>query len=326
MGNPKIASPLVNLFALISVLLLWGSLPACTFVYTEPSTPPLEQEYYEPSPYDDDEYFDELSYYGTWIDIHPYGAVWQPSVVSSWRPYHHGHWVWTDWGWTWISYEPFGWATYHYGFWIYDPGWGWVWIPGDEWSPVRVQWVWMDDYVCWTPLTPPGYVVADPWAMQADNVWVAVHFKHFAHQDLHRYTVNLPRSMWKLKAAPPNHFEPPTVRVVEKYTRRPIRRVEIEVKNVKVGKREYKKVVLPPAHRKTVESYKRTAEKKVFNREHKTRVDKPDAPPTSRPVEKYQPKQRKPEKQKVPKQKQEQKQQQKKKKSTKTKTKTKKSR
>lgn len=308
--------------ALLAVLLMFVSMSGCTTAYTDYSPPPEPQEYYD-SPYPDDEYFDELSYYGTWIDIHPYGTVWQPSVVMDWRPYHHGHWVWTDWGWTWISYEPFGWATYHYGYWHYDPGWGWIWIPGDEWSPVRVQWVWLDDYVCWTPLPPPGYVVADPWAVRADNVWVAVHFKHFAHQDLHRYTVKLPRSMWKLKTAHPSHYEPPTVKIVEKYVRRPIRRVEISVKDVKVGKRVYKKVVLPPTHRKKVESYKNTAEKKVFNREVKRKAATPGTP-TRKPVKNERLKQPKPKKQKATTPKKEEKKPKTKTKSSKTKKKTKK--
>jgi hypothetical protein len=183
--------------------------------------------------------------------------------------------------------------------------------------------VWLDDYVCWTPLPPPGYVIADPWAVHADNVWVAVHFKHFVHQDLHRYTVKLPRSMWKLKTAPPSHYEPPTVNVVEKYTRRPVRRVDIEVKDVKVGRRAYKKVVLPPTHRKKVDSYKHNTEKKVFKREVKKHFKTP-GPSTRKPVEKERLKQPKPQKQKAQPQKKEDKKPKKKTKSSKTKKKTKK--
>jgi hypothetical protein len=47
-------------------------------------------------------------------------------------------------GWTWVSYEPWGWAPYHYGRWfVYGGNWGW-W-PG----PV---------YVGYRPLWAPAYV------------------------------------------------------------------------------------------------------------------------------------------------------------------------
>ena len=63
--------------------------------------------------------YDNLSG-GNWIDVEGYGYGWQPDVVvrdPNWRPYSDGYWAYTDYGWTWISYEDFGWATYHYGRW-----------------------------------------------------------------------------------------------------------------------------------------------------------------------------------------------------------------
>src|SRR3954454_10183824 len=66
-------------------------------------------------------FYDDLASYGNWIERPSYGWVWRPShVASSWRPYQSGHWAWTDYGWTWISDEPYGWATYHYGRWYDD--------------------------------------------------------------------------------------------------------------------------------------------------------------------------------------------------------------
>src|SRR5213592_2066517 len=55
--------------------------------------------------------YDNLSG-GNWIDVEGYGYGWQPDVAVSdpnWRPYSDGYWAYTDYGWTWISYEDFGW-------------------------------------------------------------------------------------------------------------------------------------------------------------------------------------------------------------------------
>ena len=78
-------------------------------------------------------FYDNLSPYGGWIDTVDYGYVFQPNVAvsnSDWRPYTDGYWVYTDAGWTWVSYEDFGWATYHYGRWAQLVDYGWVWVPG----------------------------------------------------------------------------------------------------------------------------------------------------------------------------------------------------
>ncbi|TMP98150.1 MAG: hypothetical protein E6L07_01125, partial [Verrucomicrobia bacterium] len=55
--------------------------------------------------------YDNLSG-GNWIEAEGYGYGWQPDVAVSdpnWRPYADGYWAYTDYGWTWISYEDFGW-------------------------------------------------------------------------------------------------------------------------------------------------------------------------------------------------------------------------
>jgi uncharacterized protein DUF6600 len=104
-----------------------------------------------------DFFYDNLSDGGNWIEVGDYGYCWQPSVAASntsWRPYSDGYWAYTDFGWTWISYEDFGWATYHYGRWIRLRGRGWVWVPGREWGPAWVSWRTGGDYVGWAPLPP----------------------------------------------------------------------------------------------------------------------------------------------------------------------------
>ncbi|HKQ49847.1 MAG TPA: DUF6600 domain-containing protein [Phycisphaerae bacterium] len=106
-------------------------------------------------------FYEELAPYGEWIDLRPYGWVWSPYGVDyDWRPYQEGHWVWTEYGWTWVSDEPFGWATYHYGRWHYDNYYGWVWVPGTIWGPSWTAWREGDGWVGWAPLPPDDSIHA----------------------------------------------------------------------------------------------------------------------------------------------------------------------
>lgn len=98
---------------------------------------------------------------GSWIEVGDYGYGWQPDVATSdpdWRPYADGYWAYTDYGWTWVSYEDFGWATYHYGRWARLADYGWVWFPGEdlEWGPAWVSWRTGGDQIGWAPLPPRG--------------------------------------------------------------------------------------------------------------------------------------------------------------------------
>jgi|GEM_PF-1217969 len=118
---------------------------------------------------------DELNEYGQWLEISPYGRVWQPSVVSDWEPFQYGHWLYSDNNWAWISYEPFGWVVYHYGYWYDDVKYGWVWVPENKgWSPAIVQWRHFDDYIAWAPLTPSGIIYKEPWEESNPRHWHTV--------------------------------------------------------------------------------------------------------------------------------------------------------
>lgn len=103
-------------------------------------------------------FYDTLAPYGTWVDVAGYGRCWRPSVVvyaPDWQPYcDHGHWIYTDCGWYWVSDYSWGWATFHYGRWFRDPRWGWCWYPGTVWGPAWVTWRYSDDYCGWAPLPP----------------------------------------------------------------------------------------------------------------------------------------------------------------------------
>jgi FecR protein len=88
----------------------------------------------------------DLDSNGRWVDVAPYGQVWTPEGVGpDWAPYRDGRWVWLDWyGWTWVSYDPWGWAPYHYGRWFFQVGTGWCWFPGPMfhhyyWHPALVS-------------------------------------------------------------------------------------------------------------------------------------------------------------------------------------------
>jgi hypothetical protein len=105
-------------------------------------------------------YFEEpLAPYGYWVDDPVYGRVWRPRQTSAgWRPYTYGRWVYTtDYGWIWVSEEPWGWVVYHYGRWVWSTRYGWVWLPGEEWAPAWVEWCYGGGYVGWAPMPPDPY-------------------------------------------------------------------------------------------------------------------------------------------------------------------------
>jgi hypothetical protein len=119
-------------------------------------------------------FYDALAPYGTWISLQEYGQVWAPSGVPvGWRPYTDGRWVYTDYGWTWVSDWEWGWAPFHYGRWTYVSAYGWVWIPGRVWAPAWVAWRHGPGWVGWAPLPP--YVVFPPSGV-ITHVEVIPHF------------------------------------------------------------------------------------------------------------------------------------------------------
>ncbi len=111
--------------------------------------------------------FDEtLSPYGTWVDDDVYGRVWQPSaevVGDDFSPYATaGHWLLSEYGWTWVSDWDWGWAPFHYGRWLVVAERGWCWMPGTLWGPAWVTWRSGSGYVGWAPLAPRRISVGSP--------------------------------------------------------------------------------------------------------------------------------------------------------------------
>jgi len=125
-------------------------------------TPPLIEQpapVYVSSPPPEATYFyNDLSPYGTWVNLDGVGWCWQPRVVvinHGWQPYcDGGHWVYTDAGWFWQSDYSWGWAAFHYGRWQRHDRCGWVWTPDRVWGPAWVVWRSEGDHCGWAPLPP----------------------------------------------------------------------------------------------------------------------------------------------------------------------------
>jgi hypothetical protein len=103
-------------------------------------------------------FYNDLSPYGSWVNLEGYGWCWQPRAVAispSWRPYcDGGYWVYSDVGWYWQSSYSWGWAPFHYGRWYAHPRCGWVWTPDRVWGPAWVTWRTAGDNCGWAPLPP----------------------------------------------------------------------------------------------------------------------------------------------------------------------------
>ncbi len=192
-------------------------------------------------------YYDELSPYGDWVDDTQYGAAWCPRHVGSdWRPYSDGRWVDSDYGWTWVTDEPFGWATYHYGRWAFDPRYGWIWVPGTVWAPAWVSWQYGGGYVGWAPLPPSvGFDLnvgirlggLSLTAALSPNDYVFVSERGFLEPNVGRYAVPRVRNrdLWRRARNVTNYTvinhrvinRGVTVNEISRATRRPVPRYRI---------------------------------------------------------------------------------------------------
>jgi hypothetical protein len=215
-------------------------------------------------PVNDVEY---LADYGEWFSMPPYGSVWQPFAVADWTPFTYGHWIWTDDGWAWVSYEPFGWLVYHYGFWDFQPDVGWFWIPGDVWSPARVEWYTADDYCAWAPLPPSGVSWPAPWEPFDTDVWVVVDIDRFTDDNIgsRRITKPLPR---ELATRGTVREQPPDITVVRRRDKRNLPPVIIRKEPVDIR-------TFPPATQpRSIAPRDSTLQRMVLPRADRQKVDK----------------------------------------------------
>jgi hypothetical protein len=168
-----------------------------------------DPQQYGQQPYDQQQYgmdmdtnsmYNYLAPYGNWVDMPPYGYVWTPRNMGyQWRPYSNGHWVMTEYGWTWIAYEPWGAVPFHYGRWGYDDYIGWYWVPGNTWGPAWVSWRWNDQYAGWAPLQPGIEIRANmDFGSISINIpirsWNFLQILHFLDTDVNRYTLPYERN------------------------------------------------------------------------------------------------------------------------------------
>ena len=101
------------------------------------------------------EFYNQLSPYGQWIEDSNYGYIWIPTAGPDFAPYlTNGYWVLTNYGWTWESDYNWGWAPFHYGRWDYNGSYGWFWVPDNEWGPSWVTWRRSAGYYGWAPMRP----------------------------------------------------------------------------------------------------------------------------------------------------------------------------
>ncbi len=190
------------------LLLITALLAGC--IYYRPydgSAPPRPRPDSQPygggyNTLDSSYFYDYLGPYGFWTRYTPYGYVWVPRNVGyGWRPYSRGHWVWTDFGWNWVSTERWGWLVFHYGRWGWDMRMGWYWVPDTLWGPAWVSWRYGDLYIGWAPLPPgidlrPGYGYG-----RRNNIripgehWNFVRVHNFLDRTLDRWVMPLERNV-----------------------------------------------------------------------------------------------------------------------------------
>jgi hypothetical protein len=174
--------------------------------YPEEYPPSEEEQYYEreyrdyPSGYDTSYFYDYLSPHGMWVYHSPYGYVWIPRIYRyGWRPYSYGSWIWTDFGWTWISDWEWGWIAFHYGRWGWDDYLGWYWIPDTVWGPAWVTWRRSSLFIGWAPLPPdvrfiPGIGIRSVTYRFPGRYWIFVEYPYFYRTPIYRYILPVERN------------------------------------------------------------------------------------------------------------------------------------
>ncbi|MBL7713156.1 MAG: hypothetical protein JNL13_11845 [Chitinophagaceae bacterium] len=136
------------------------------------------------------DFYDDLSPYGQWIQDPQYGYVWLPDVPADFRPYYtNGYWTNTQYGNTWVSGYDWGWAPFHYGRWTYDNYYGWLWIPDTEWAPAWVSWRSSNDYYGWAPMGPGINININLGRIPVDW-WVFINPGYFYDRSFYRYCNN----------------------------------------------------------------------------------------------------------------------------------------
>lgn len=138
-------------------------------------------------------FYTELSPYGRWVNDMDYGQVWIANEQGFEPYYNNGHWVYTSYGWTWVSDYSWGWAPFHYGRWTYLPAWGWAWVPGYEWGPAWVSWCQNDGYYGWAPMGP-GYGFNTSFNSIPRNYWRFVQQQYITGPSIRNHIIRPERN------------------------------------------------------------------------------------------------------------------------------------
>lgn len=191
-----------TIFLILLAVLVAGACVIYVPVSSE-QPPPSREQYYSgyTSEVDVAYFYDYLSDFGLWVYLPGYNYVWLPRATSYyWRPYTYGRWLWTDWGWTWVSYYDWGWGPFHYGRWGFDRDLGWFWVPGTVWSPAWVSWRWSNFYIGWAALPPQVRLIAGvgitalPYSLPV-NFWIFVEGRYFLNPYINRYVLPYERNL-----------------------------------------------------------------------------------------------------------------------------------
>lgn len=212
---------------------IWGiALVAFLLIVSAPhKTMAQEGEYIS-----DQEFYDELQPYGTWVYDPQYGNVWVPDVEEDFRPYAtRGYWAMTTYGNTWVSDYPWGWATFHYGRWHFDNYYGWEWVPGNEWAPAWVSWRNGGGYYGWAPMEPGVSIdtsFGDNYSVP-DSYWVFAPYAYINYTNVYNYYVPRTRvrtiirnTNWMRNRYTYNnrtYITGPRRDEIQRYTKRPVR-------------------------------------------------------------------------------------------------------
>lgn len=183
-------------------------------------------------------FYSSLEPYGAWHASARYGQVWQPAVYApGWNPYYDGHWLYTDVGWTWVSDYRWGAIPYHYGTWVADPVLGWVWVPGYTWAPAWVTFRTGPDYIGWAPVSPRFALgVSFGAAAPARSAFVFVPTRSFLAPRVRGVAVPVSRSV-AVSRETTVVSRGPDVRVVERASGRPVRRVKAPFSDPQAARR-----------------------------------------------------------------------------------------
>jgi hypothetical protein len=128
--------------------------------YVAGATLPPVQVITNPADYNRDSFDPDyaLAGQGNWVYING-NRYWAPNTYvlaagEEWVPYQNGYWTFSEgYGYTWVSYDPWGWATDHYGVWRFHEIYGWVWAPFDDrhYEPNCVTFFYDDEHTGWYP-------------------------------------------------------------------------------------------------------------------------------------------------------------------------------